>query len=458
VDASGWRTYRGGLSRRNLLRLGMGTAGMLALGGCAPSNEEIVRGMTRTGENLVFLSTQLRPIQEAEAVRNSILAGFDRPVQFVPEEVGPFIDRVIAEARAGQGTLGVLGGLHGELATLDEQGLLADLNDLADQLSDRNFNPAFLELARFEGNQVSYIPWMQATYIMAARREALEYLPDGANLETLRYEDWAAWGRNIVRATGAQRLGFPAADNGLISRFFQGYSYPSFTGGVNTTFSSTQAVDMWQWMRDVWAQTNPQSLTYGFMQEPLLSGEVWIAWDHVARLINALSSDPEEFVAFPAPRGPEGLGYMPVVAGLAIPTNAPDPEGSRALIEYLTRPETTVITLRTVAFFPPFAQQQTTDDLDPGLQAEAEAVEATLRSDKALLALLPVGLGVEANNYDEVFRTTFERIALAGDEISKDEIQGVLEAQAARVQEILNRAGAGCWAPDPKSEGTCQVG
>jgi hypothetical protein len=43
----------------------MGTAGMLALGGCTPSDEEIVRGTTRTGENLVFLSTQLRPIQEA---------------------------------------------------------------------------------------------------------------------------------------------------------------------------------------------------------------------------------------------------------------------------------------------------------------------------------------------------------------------------------------------------------
>ena len=42
-------------------------------------------------------------------------------------------------------------------------------------------------------------------------------------------------------------------------------------------------------------------------EQPLLSGEVWIGWDHVARVRDALRQKPEEFVTFPAPAGPKGL-------------------------------------------------------------------------------------------------------------------------------------------------------
>jgi hypothetical protein len=50
------------------------------------------------------------------------------------------------------------------------------------------------------------------------------------------------------------------------------------------------------------------------MQEPLQGGEVWLAWDHVARMIEALRGNPDGFVAFPAPVGPKGLGLFPTTA------------------------------------------------------------------------------------------------------------------------------------------------
>jgi multiple sugar transport system substrate-binding protein len=96
------------------------------------------------------------------------------------------------------------------------------------------------------------------------------------------------------------------------------------------------------------------------------SGEVWIAWDHTARIGGALRDLPEEMVAFPAPRGPKGLGFLPVIAGLAIPKNAPDPEASRAVIEYLTRPEVQATTLREVAWFPAI-EAELPADLEPGV-------------------------------------------------------------------------------------------
>ena len=37
-------------------------------------------------------------------------------------------------------------------------------------------------------------------------------------------------------------------------------------------------------MKQLWQYTHPQSLSYDFMQDPLLSREVLLGWDHVARL------------------------------------------------------------------------------------------------------------------------------------------------------------------------------
>ena len=82
-------------------------------------------------------------------------------------------------------------------------------------------------------------------------------------------------------------------------------------------------------MKQLWEYTHPQSLTYAFMQDPLLSGEVLLGWDHVARLKTALDQRPDDFVAFPVPAGPKARAYMPVLAGMAIPKNAPNPAGGK---------------------------------------------------------------------------------------------------------------------------------
>ena len=97
---------------------------------------------------------------------------------------------------------------------------------------------------------------------------------------------------------------------------------------------------MMEWARDtLWPTIHPQSINYEFMQEPLLAGEVWVAFDHTARLIEAFNTDPDSFVAFPAPAGPAGRGFMPVIVGLGVPEHGQNPEGAAELIEYLTRPE-----------------------------------------------------------------------------------------------------------------------
>jgi multiple sugar transport system substrate-binding protein len=409
--------------------------------------------VTAQDTTVTFMSTQFNTVEESEVARD-ILAGFEGgEVEFIGQEESPMIDLLIAEADAGEGTVDVIGALHGTFPTLRDERLVFDLSDLLTELDpdgDR-IAPAFVELGKLGTADFQfYIPWMQATYIMAANVEALEYLPEGADLNALTWEELGQWGANISEATGEQKLGFPV--DGLMHRFLQGYLYPSFTGGMVTGYKSEDAVAMYEFfVNDIWPYTNPQSRTYSFMNEPLLTGEVWVAFDHTARLLPAFDEDPEGFVAFPAPAGPMGRGFMPVIVGLGIPETAPDPDAAADLIEFMLSVETQEAVLNQLGFFPVVAGVDFSE-LPAGVAAEADAVTAQATSEDALPALLPVGLGDRGNEFNQVYRDTFGRIVLEGEDTAT-----VLEEEAANLQEILDDTGAPCWPPDAPSEGACQV-
>lgn len=401
---------------------------------------------------LVFLSTQLKPVEEAEKMRKSILANFTAAkVEFVADDEGPFQDRIIAEQKAGKVTVGVIGALHGTFPVLLEANALEDLTPLVEKLKDRPIVKEFLTLGKLGTDKQYYIPWMQATYVLAVNKKALQYLPQGADVNALTYKQLAEWGANIHKATGQKRLGIPAGPKSLLHRFIQGYLYPSYTGGLVTTYKSPEAVEMWKDFKTLWEYVNPQSTTVDFMQEALLSGEVWVGFDHTARLINAFREKPDDFIAVPAPAGPKGRYYMSVVAGLGIAKNTPNKAGAEALIEYLTRPNIQALTLREVSFFP-VLELDLPADLPTAIKLEAEGVVKQSKAKDARVALLPIGLGAKGGEFNKVQLDTFTRIILKGEDIQK-----VLTEEAANLQKVMNEAKAPCWLPDPPSTGPCQV-
>jgi len=397
--------------------------------------------------DVVFFSTQFSPVEEQEKFRAILQeGGFD----FTASEEGPLIDLVLAGAQAGQAEVDVIGALHGTFPPLQDS--MMNMIDVADDLSaDREFAQAFLETGLLgTPDTLYYIPWMQATYIMAAHNDALQYLPDGADVNALTWDQFAEWCQTLLDETGGPKCGVPHA--GLFNRFLQGYLWPSYTGGMVSQFRSQEAADMLTWARDtLWPTIHPQSISYEFMQEPLLAGEVWVAFDHTARLIEALNAEPDNFVTFPAPAGPAGRGFMPVVVGLGIPNDAPNPEGAAALIDYLTLPSTQQQVLQELAFFPVVSGVDTSD-LPAGVALEASAVEAQANSADALPALLPVGLGERGGEINQIFRNAFDRVVINGEDVNT-----VLEEEGANLQTLMDETGAACWAPDPPSDGPCQV-
>jgi multiple sugar transport system substrate-binding protein len=411
----------------------------------------LLTGLTAAqGQDTIFYSTQLRPIEEASKVRDVLLKGAPGKVTYVVDEPSPFAVRLKAETQAGKRTISVVGALHGEL----QPHVGADLqpiDDVASKLADRGIPANLMELGKLGTGQQQYIPWMQATYIMVANKQALQHLPQGADVNALTYAQLQQWAKTIADKTGQRRLGFPAGPTGLLARFFQGYFYPSFTGGVVTTFKSADAEAGWNAMKELWAVSSPNSTNYNFMQEPLLAGEVWIAWDHIARVKEALAAQPDQFVTFPAPAGPKGRGYMPVVAGLAIPKDAPNRTGAVAVIEHMTKPDTQLATAAEVGFFP-VVKADLPPNLAPGIKLLASAVAATQGSKDAVVSLLPVGLGAKGGEFNKVYVDTFQRIVLRN-----EPVKAVLESQAKVLEGLMKETGAPCWAPDKPSQGACPV-
>ncbi len=414
------------------------------LAGAVSSVAILASAIAAQAQDVLFWSTQAKPVEEAQAMREQVLAGAG-DVDYQPNDGGPWLTRLNAELQAGSGTIGVLGALHGDFSAMSADDLV-DLDGVGMSASD-----TFNTLAKLGGDSMQYVPWMQASYIMAASKEALPHLPEGADIDALTYDQLIEWSANVMEATGEAKFGFPAGPKGLKHRFFQGYLYPSYTNGVVRTFASAEAVTAWEKMRELWAVTNPASTNFSFLQEQLLNGDAWIAFDHTSRLAGAFNERPDDFVAFPAPAGPTGRGFMPVLAGVGIPRTAPDMDAAKAVIAHLLKPETQIATLRATNFFP-VVDVALPDDLPPAVQAAGDAVAKMSGSADANPGLLPAGLGDKSGEFSSLYTEAFERIVLAG-----QDIQSVLDDIKPRLQAVMDESGAPCWAPDAASDGPCPV-
>ena len=151
----------------------------------APAEEEAAAEIS----DVVFFSTQFNVVEEAEAFRGILEdGGFD----VTTSEEGPMLDVLLAEAATGDGTIDAIGALHGTFPPLQREDAMMNMIDVADDLlADRELAEAFLDTGLLgTDDHLYYVPWMQATYIMGASAEALDYLPEGADVNALTWEQF----------------------------------------------------------------------------------------------------------------------------------------------------------------------------------------------------------------------------------------------------------------------------
>ncbi len=382
----------------------------------APEEREEARRV-----KIIWASTQLVPAEEQAFVKGELLPPFTEEtgieVEFVGLSYDALVTRLQSEVETGKVTISVIADLHGGLDLFASKGWLEDLSKFG-ALEGRSFPKTLEDYSNLYGIK-AYIPWLTATYVFVVNKEAFNYLPPDLTPEDVMsgsekwtYEALLRWAENIYAQTGMKALGFPAGPKGLFHRFLHGYLYPSFTGAQVKNFDSPEAVEMWNYLKELWNYVNPQSTTYDAMASPLLKGEVLIAWDHTARIKDAIIEQPDKFVVVPAPRGPEGRGYIVVIVGLAIPKGAPNQDAAWKLIEYLTRPEVQRLILERVGFFP--AVEDVAEQLPEGpLRILASGVSAQLSAPDSIVALIP-SLGGRGGEFSQLYREAFQRIVLEG--------------------------------------------
>ncbi|QIK73634.1 carbohydrate ABC transporter substrate-binding protein [Propioniciclava coleopterorum] len=430
-------------SRRGLLGLGAGLAVASTLAGCAGAS-------TSGGGDVTFFSTQFAPVEEKQRFEK-ILTEYVKDVKVgfnALPSAADFNTQLKSQVDAKKVSIGVAAAIHGDLAPLGDY--LDNVDDLVADAKAAGITDDLLTLGKMGTAQQKYIPWMQASYVVCVNKKALEWLPSGADVNALTYDQFLQWAVDANKANGKPVFGFPAGPKGLYHRFFQGYLLPSFTGGVVSRWTSDDAVKGWTWMQEFWKNCNPASTNYEFMQEPLARGEVLVAWDHVARLVAAPKDKPEDWIMVPAPIGDKGLGYMLIVAGMAVPKGGDKAQAAK-VIKALSAPAAQVELLRQNAFFPVVKADLPTDLPGP-IKLAAEAIEKQATSPKALLALPPVGLGAKDGEFGQVFKDVFRETCLQG-----ADPKATITKYATNLETILAGAKVPCWAPDPAAD-VCKVG
>jgi len=375
------------------------------------------------GEVINFVSTQMTPATEQKFAKGVLLKGFTDEsgvtAEFISMLEHELLTRLSAEVAAKKVTISVVGDLHGGLDLMNAKGLYDDLAGIT--LPDRTFIEALEDYAVMAGRKV-YVPWMQATYVMIVNKKAFEYLPTGLTTEdvTGASEKWTYyallnWSKNLQDAFKGPKLGFPMGPKGLWHRFLHGYIYPSFTGYQAAAFDSLRAVKLWEYLKELLPYMHPSSSVWESMDEPLLKEEVLVAWDHTARVKNALIEKPEDFAVVPVPCGPQGRGYITVAVGLAIPVDAPQKENAIKLIDYLTKPDTQVKMLENVGFFPTVKEAEGAIPVGP-LKILATGVLAQSGAADSVMVMIP-SLGAKGGEFTATYRDVFTKIVVEGADI-----------------------------------------
>jgi len=393
-----------------------------------------------------FASTQMTPSEE-RAFLLSKLSEFTKEtgidVELLNLGYADILARVEAEQKTGKVKLGLIADLQGGLYILASKGYLMDLSEF--KLPDRTF---LLEKYAYADGKKIFIPWLQATYVMVVNKEAFKYLPKGLTEDDVKYgtEKWTyealfEWVENIMKKTGKYPLGFPMAPGGLWHRFLHGYIYPSFTGAQAIKFDSVRALEMWEYLKKLMKYVHPASSTWDKMDEPLMRGEVLIAWDHTARIKQAIISMPDKFCVVPVPRGPMGRGYIIVLVGLAVPKNAPSMDQVKKLIDYLTTPEVQVAILKNVGFFP-IIKEAAGAIPEGALKVLAEGVLNQSATKDGIVSFIP-NLGPKGGEFTGTYREAFRRIVMEGEDPAK-----VVKELGEKIRRMFKETGSALPEPD----------
>ena len=367
-------------------------------------------------KTLVFTSRLFSPPREQEFLILEILKPFEEEhgvtINFQILDDQKMLDRAEVQQTTNHVTTDIVAAHNSQMINWFNAGYVEDLTDVIAGWTDRTFSETFSTDTNYGGKQY-FIPVGADVYLLLANNKVLPYLPDGADIDALTWDQYADWAVNIAEGEGEGKVcitGIPMKS--WIYMFGgTGLSYGAGFPDIN----SEAAVDAWE----VWAKIGagdgfvPSVLNIDSCVDPMMREEAWLTVFHNARAGQVYASNETQYTLAPAPSGPEGVGSIAGVSGYAILKGAPNYDLAVEFLEYITRPDIQVkLAKGTGGFIPPV--EEAIEYL--GDEAIDEVInKAVLVLNNGVVSGVPAALYQDWGAVKQVFDDVFEQMILNGD-------------------------------------------
>jgi multiple sugar transport system substrate-binding protein len=197
-------------------------------------------------KTLVFSSRLFSPPREQEFFINEIIKPFEEEhgvtVNFQIIDDQSLLDRAKVQQDTDHITTDIVVAHNSRMPEWIEAGWVEDLTDVVAGWMDRHFSEAFVADTNMGGNQY-FLPVGADVYLLLANNKTLPYLPAGVDLDTITWDQYAAWAVAIAEGEGEGKVcitGIPAKS--WIYQF--GGSALSYGSGFPDA-NSAGALDAW---------------------------------------------------------------------------------------------------------------------------------------------------------------------------------------------------------------------
>ncbi|MFT4145386.1 MAG: extracellular solute-binding protein [Mobilitalea sp.] len=316
------------------------------------AGEEATQGPTQAGEdeitstklNIVYSGTP--EVHEKEYLMNEYFKGFEDEydveisIDFVAQ--ADAITKIQTEQESGNIVTDVIYADTANMAPYVNGGWMQDITDVVNETGS-TYTSMFDGTTNKDGVRY-FVPNSFDVYIVIANVKALAYLPDGLTQEDVEkgitWEQYADWAVAIAEGEGEGKTMMPANMTGSQLLYpmggmslAYGGGFPEFTSdgfkGALGIIAKIAAADGFYAEQD----------QYTAVTEPMDSGDVWLAFSHMAPAGASYNAAPNNFVIGAAPSGSTGVGSTSGAWCYGIQEGAPHTDLAQAFIEYIARPE-----------------------------------------------------------------------------------------------------------------------
>lgn len=374
----------------------------------------------KSSQNRLVFSTSLwsQPSQR-QYIRKHIVEDFIKeteiPVKFEFNDGEVALKRAYLQKEVGKVNMDVVTVHSGKMPIWINNGFVQDLTPYIKNWTDIHFFPLFNKSAKRNG-KTFFMPIVSDVYILIANKKALKYLPAGARVNKLTWDQFVQWSHNMRKGEGVGRTVLSAVPfNSFIYQF--GAIELSY-GAAFPEIDSPGAMKAWYLLLEMRKDYVPNVLNVAKPTDAIQRGYAWLTFAHIADVGEVYNSDPEKYIIAPVPEGPEGRGSIGAGYGLGISSGSERRKDALKLIRYLISPKQQVkIAQGSGGFIPPVKEAIKYLGASPKDKIIKVGLEVFK---KAILSGVPSNQYYDWNGVKIIFETLFKDMIIQKGEIDKE--------------------------------------